>query len=43
MGINPPGIPEIIETLTIELPEQCLRSIDQIRTEAVASHKIAME
>jgi hypothetical protein len=43
MGINPPGIPEIIETPTIESLEQCLRNIDQIRTEAIASHKIAME
>jgi hypothetical protein len=43
MGINPPGIPEIIETPTIESSEQRLRNIDQIRTEVIASHKIAME
>jgi hypothetical protein len=43
MGINPPGIPEIIKTPTIESSEQHLRSIDQIKTEAITSHKIAME
>src|SRR5215510_16081244 len=43
MGNNPPGIPRIMETTTMESTEQRIRNLDKIRNEAIASHKIAAD
>jgi hypothetical protein len=43
MGLNPHGIPAIIETPTIETSEERLRVIDQARNEAISAHKLAQE
>lgn len=43
MGINPKGIPSIIETPSVHSSEQRLRELDQARNEAIAAHKLAQE
>src|SRR5215510_11225002 len=43
MGMNPPGIPSIMETTTVESTEQRIKNLDRIRNEAIASHKIAAQ
>ena len=42
-GLNPRGIPAILEETNIESTEQRIESLDQARKEAIAAHKLAAE